>query len=226
MEDAEEITEMLLQAFAEEEVGGFIYGNVSKESFWEQRLTLVRDWIEEGEMYGARLTKVVENDSGGPILSRNIVGFSRWVYPVKLTAEQLKAKQEREDKRDLPPEGTIAELEKEYKRQISAGRKKWTDPEKTYLLHVLGVRPSHQRRGLGTLLIAPGLEAADRAGAQTYIEASTVGFPLYLRLGWEHIDQMALDFSPYGGEKNVGWKYLIREPNAPNKLKTGNTLTT
>ncbi len=86
------------------------------------------------------------------------------------------------------------------------------------VLHILAVDPSYQRQGLGSLLIRPGLEAADKAGAQTYIEASPSGLPLYLKHGWEPVDEMVIDMRQYGGHQVEHQKFLMREPNAPNKL--------
>ena len=69
------------------------------------------------------------------------------------------------------------------------------------------------------MLIRPGLEAADKAGAQTYIEASPDGLPLYLRHGWEPVDKMEIDMEKYGAGTGVEvMPFLIREANAPNKL--------
>jgi GNAT superfamily N-acetyltransferase len=68
-------------------------------------------------------------------------------------------------------------------------------------MNILAVRPSYQRQGLGTMLLAPGLELADNANAKTYIEASRKGKELYLKHGWVEVDEMMLDLSVYGGDK-------------------------
>ena len=68
------------------------------------------------------------------------------------------------------------------------------------------------------MLIRPGLEAADKAGAKTYIEASSKGLGLYLKHGWEPVDELVIDMGQYGGEGVEKEKMLVREPNAPSKL--------
>ena len=68
------------------------------------------------------------------------------------------------------------------------------------------------------MLIRPGLEAADKDGAQTFIEATPAGLPLYRKHGWEPVHEMVIDMRPHGGTGIVVMPQLIREPNAPNKL--------
>ena len=70
------------------------------------------------------------------------------------------------------------------------------------------------------MLIRPGLAAADKDGAQTFIEASPDGLPLYLRHGWEPVGEMVIDMRPHGGTGIEVMPLLMREPNAPNKLRT------
>ena len=67
------------------------------------------------------------------------------------------------------------------------------------------------------MLIRPGLADADRAGAQTYIEASPDGLPLYLKHGWAPVDEMVLDMGKHGAGSSGGgvevMPFLMREAN-------------
>lgn len=86
------------------------------------------------------------------------------------------------------------------------------------VVHILAVHPTYHRRGLGTMLLRPGLEDADKAGAQTYIEASPSGLPLYLRHGWVQVDELVIDMKPHGGEGVERNPCLMREPGAGSKV--------
>jgi hypothetical protein len=67
------------------------------------------------------------------------------------------------------------------------------------------------------MLIRPALEAADEAGAKAYVEASPFGLPLYLKHGWEPVDELVIDIRPHGGPDIEVEKLLMREPKAGNK---------
>jgi ribosomal protein S18 acetylase RimI-like enzyme len=69
--------------------------------------------------------------------------------------------------------------------------------EPHYYLSVLGVDPAYQRRGLGSRLLAPGLELCDREGVPAYLETGklrNVGF--YERHGFRVTREMALPRGP------------------------------
>lgn len=79
-------------------------------------------------------------------------------------------------------------------------------------MHILAVLPEYQGKGLGGRLLRPGLEEADKAGAQTYIEASPAGLPVYLKYGWQSVDELAIDMRPYGGHGVEHVPFMMREP--------------
>lgn len=81
-------------------------------------------------------------------------------------------------------------------------------PEPHWMLLLLGVDPAQQRRGLGSLLLGPGLAQCDREHSKAYLETSRVeNLEFYGRHGFEvvHVDE------------RVGWPklwFMIRPPSA------------
>ena len=62
------------------------------------------------------------------------------------------------------------------------------------------------------MLIGEGLADADRNHARAYIEASPSGYGLYLRHGWEQVDEIVIDVGKYGGRGVATEKLLLRNP--------------
>lgn len=77
-----------------------------------------------------------------------------------------------------------------YKR-VAASMGRLSAPHVTdsdWYLSILGLAPAHRGQGLGAGLVAPGLEAADRAGIATYLETFTPGnIGFYRKLGYTEV---------------------------------------
>ena len=72
------------------------------------------------------------------------------------------------------------------------------DPEPHWYLEVLSVRPEHQRHGLGSRLVTPILERADRDRVPCHLEtADPANVDFYRRFGFEVVDP-ALEVIPGG----------------------------
>ena len=75
--------------------------------------------------------------------------------------------------------------------------------------------PSYWRRGLGTKLTKILTSQADKEGATCYLDASPLGYPIYLKCGFEEVDIVEIDKSKYGGKgihRHVG---MIRPARTP-----------
>ena len=79
---------------------------------------------------------------------------------------------------------------------LSVERLHPSSPEHLYLA-TLGVRPPDQGRGLGSLLLAPGLELCDSNGLPAYLEASKEdNVPFYARHGFRVRREIKLPRGP------------------------------
>jgi GNAT superfamily N-acetyltransferase len=80
------------------------------------------------------------------------------------------------------------------------------------VINVLSTLPEYHRKGLGSRLLTHVTRDADKVNAKIYLQATPIGYPLYLRLGWQEIEDMVTS-TPKGP---VIWKCMIREPTLKN----------
>ncbi len=101
-------------------------------------------------------------------------------------------------------------------------RKSASSPSYSYLtyqvLWLLDTLPNHQRRGAGSMLLEWGTREADQAGLFCYLEASPAGYPLYQRYGFLDINEMVVDFSPFG--RNVKSRHVCMHRPLQGKSTT------
>ncbi|KFY70498.1 hypothetical protein V499_09121 [Pseudogymnoascus sp. VKM F-103] len=144
---------------------------------------------------GVKYFKVVLEDTG------EIVAFSKWVYPH--TPDPNAEDPETAIRMQQHVPGSNEELVVEFFTKFLRGRRKWVVPETHYFMSILAVRPEYQRKGLGSMLLTPVLEQADKENAKAFVQGSVQGVGMYLKHGWEEVDEILMDYSPYGGASDV-----------------------
>jgi len=82
----------------------------------------------------------------------------------------------------------------------------------TLVLHMLVVDPEYQRRGVGDMLVKWGIEKADKVQLPSFLEASEVGKGLYLKNGFEAVNEEIFDLSKYGRKGIEVNTAMIRQP--------------
>lgn len=71
-------------------------------------------------------------------------------------------------------------------------------------LSTLVISPSHQRRGIGSMLLEAGLREVDSFGLQCVLAASPEGEGLYKRFGFTEFEVMTLNLWEYAGGEGLG----------------------
>ncbi|KAI0193455.1 hypothetical protein F4808DRAFT_442212 [Astrocystis sublimbata] len=112
-----------------------------------------------------------------------------------------------------PPEGANVVSFHDFFDGLVGAEKKYRTEEKLSLTH-LCTRYSHHSRGLGSALVRPVLDMADRDGVTAYLEATRLAVPAYRRLGFEVVDEVVFDRSAAGFDTPVTLQIMIREPRA------------
>lgn len=64
LEDAEDVTRIFEEAFKHDHIMSYFCPNVPGDIVWERDLDFYKGLIKEGDIYGGRITKVVETSTG------------------------------------------------------------------------------------------------------------------------------------------------------------------
>ena len=79
-------------------------------------------------------------------------------------------------------------------------------------LDYLTTIPSHQGKGVATLLVRSGLVEADRARLKTIVMSTSAGKRLYEKCGFQLVSTIAQDDSKFGGTGSHVNYFLVRQP--------------
>jgi ribosomal protein S18 acetylase RimI-like enzyme len=173
----EAVGAMLARAFAADPIFTFI------EPDREKRVAFLA-------LYMAALTRRSHRLAVAYATSPEIAGVSLWKTPElrALTAEQL-AMTGLDRTADWLSVAAYARHEAVFDPILSALDRE--SPEPVWYLGVLGVDPAFQGRGLGSRLMTPVLERADREGIAVTLEtAQPRNLPLYRRHGFEVMSEL------------------------------------
>ncbi|KUI70504.1 hypothetical protein VM1G_06025 [Cytospora mali] len=127
--------------------------------------------------------KVVDPTAGA------IMAWATWYYYPALTEEEL-ARGPEVGEWPLPQ---WYRPFMEYRYSVMKGR-----PH--YLLGMIVTATEYRRRGAAGMLLRWGIERADEAGVEIYLEASEAGRPFYRKSGFRELKVMEFDMSQLGYE--------------------------
>ena len=108
------------------------------------------------------------------------------------------------------PKFLNSHVDNELMEKMNATRERCLgDRKDVWYVQSMLVRPDYQGRGIATRLLNHAMQGADRAGQDVYLEGTVAGQPLYLRCGFEPLE----DISMMNGAYVI--KSMIRHPQAP-----------
>ncbi|KAK5656465.1 hypothetical protein OQA88_4848 [Cercophora sp. LCS_1] len=152
----------------------------------------------------------------------NLVGYARWLLPGEKWKDawpEMKGPEPSEEERRewegmaeraagvwMPREdmGDVDEPVVEVLGELM-GRGEYLN------LDYLAVHPDHKGKGIATLLVQHGVEAAERLGLDAFVLAFEAGLGIYKRNGFKLLRQLTLNDAVYGGKGDFTRYYLERK---------------
>lgn len=192
--DSPGITQVHTEAFAD--------GVISQRVFPPCRLT-EDNWAADLASYFTDPKThllVVTDDSTTP---PQVIGFAKWSEPrAEGTPAPPRPTDEEIMDREWPPEVDLP-LARAFLCGMAAKRASVMGDARFWFLHILVVKPEHQGRGAGGMMIRWGAERADGDGAACYLDSTTVAKGVYERYGFREVDRLVLEGQDHGGEDLV-----------------------
>ncbi|GIJ90943.1 hypothetical protein Asppvi_009908 [Aspergillus pseudoviridinutans] len=140
----------------------------------------------------AQTIKAIDDETG------QVVGWSLWDFYPDAEA-QAKADEEARKRSSTPPATSLCpQVYLDYQHLKAKIRAKWIGGRAAAILQVLVVHPDYQGRGIGTRLLAVGVEEVRRLKLPAWLEASPAGYSVYRKCGFRDAELMELDFDKYG----------------------------
>ena len=81
------------------------------------------------------------------------------------------------------------------------------------------MHPDYQGKGIGTMMVKYGIDAAERMGIDIFVLAFEMGVEIYRKLGFELLEQITLDDSEFGGAGVFHRYYFERKSGGSSALK-------
>lgn len=209
-EDFQFYPELIWRAF-KDDLMGVLYPNGYSQA---DREHTTRTSLAKARKHGkdAVWMKIIDTDLPADDDLRQITSVAHWhFYPHERSAAELDAEQAESEKEDSsPPPGLNRAFADQFFGDIGRLRRDIMGGQPYILLHMLAVRPSHHRRGIGGMHLSWGDEKADELGLPLYLEASPMGRPLYERHGYEKVMDLPCDARGHGHPKDLPHVCMLR----------------
>jgi predicted N-acetyltransferase YhbS len=71
------------------------------------------------------------------------------------------------------------------------------------------VHPKNKGKGIASFLVEAGLKEAEKLGVDVFVLAYKAALGLYLRLGFNLVEELIQDVTKWGGEGEYGTYFLV-----------------
>ena len=196
--DIPAIVELDYAAFSRHsKVTPLVYPNGLTENLYKKGIEMrKKDFKEPGRVF----VKVVDTDLDGKMIAT--AAWRIW------EEDQPRSEWERapEVKRVIDESKNDADINTdlltEFFGKIEMVKREHIQGKARVHLGYLATHPTHERRGASKTLLDYGAELADKKGLQSTLFSTQVALPLYLRGGFELVDNAVavLDLQKWGGE--------------------------
>ncbi|KAA8648889.1 hypothetical protein EYZ11_006053 [Aspergillus tanneri] len=142
-----------------------------------------------------------------------IIGWSRWTIPGSADARvplSEEAKMKITQIESVIPEGTNRALYDDFFTTLKETRALNMEID-DIALDYIATSSEYQRKGVATKLLQWGMDYADENDVRIYLEATPEGYPLYRKYGWRKVEDIVLDFEPFGGKGTATYIVMTRE---------------
>ncbi|KAI5296525.1 hypothetical protein KEM52_000933 [Ascosphaera acerosa] len=146
-------------------------------------------------------------------------GFAIWLFvpdPEAEAADRKRKEEEKERKKGTPdeepayPPGANPAAFEAFFMGIVHQQGQLAVGQKRAELRLLVVDPEYQGQGIGSTLVRHGAKIAESMGLPfVWLEATSEGHPVYLKLGFEDKDVRSFDWTPFG-EECIDYSYGMK----------------
>ncbi|KAF8852246.1 hypothetical protein BDZ45DRAFT_749849 [Acephala macrosclerotiorum] len=208
--DVDDMAHMFIICNANDDIWKPMTSRISSDDRLEWMRNYFRNQAAKPDM---RSFKVVESATG------KIIAFANLQYPYTYTPEDNATMLSRPQLQW--PLGFNTALAFEFPETCLSEACGY-DPSKHFHRQGTNTHPSHQRKGLGTMLSLRCNEIADKAGAKTYVVSRPNSLRMLQKTGFKTLATNHIDMTRHGGSKEDGKMWvLMREPmgNGPDALQ-------
>ncbi|KAL4781372.1 acyl-CoA N-acyltransferase [Aspergillus varians] len=151
----------------------------------------------------------VDADSGA------VLGCARWVLHTTKAATPLSEAAAAEARAELAlPEGANRDIYDGFFAILKERGEAYLR-EDDIVLEFIAILPEFQGRGIAKALLRWGTDQADQQQRRVYLEATTAGFPVYVKAGWAALERVEIDYARWGGEGMQALTLMARDPILP-----------